>query len=189
MTAQTERGDGKLIQLEGDRVGVRFVRRLSHPPERVWRAITDRDQLAAWFPADIEGELTTVGAELSFPFREGEAPTESGKVLACEPPRLLAYSWGDETLRFELDASPEGCRLTFTHALDREQSAHTAAGWEACFQALDAALAGRAKPDFSDEPWKELQETYAAKFGVDPEVGRKALEEYKQAVEAHRKRS
>jgi len=27
--------DGRLIEVEGDRVGVRFERRLAHPPERV----------------------------------------------------------------------------------------------------------------------------------------------------------
>jgi uncharacterized protein YndB with AHSA1/START domain len=177
--------DGTLVKVDG-RDAVRFERRLGHSPERVWRAITDREELAAWFPADIEGELTTAGAELSFPFREGEAPTESGEVLECDPPRLLAYTWGDQMLRFELTPDGDGALLVFTHALDREETAHTAAGWETCFEALEAALEGRPKPDFSDEPWKDRQEAYAAKFGVDPEFGRRKLEEVKANVEAHR---
>ena len=36
------------------RVAIRFVRLLPHPPEKVWRAITDPEQLAAWFPAVVD---------------------------------------------------------------------------------------------------------------------------------------
>jgi uncharacterized protein YndB with AHSA1/START domain len=177
--------EGTLVKVEG-RDGIRFERRLAHPPDRVWRAITDRGELAAWFPADIEGELTTVGAELSFPFREGEAPTETGTVTECDPPRLLSYTWGDQALRFELAADGAGTLLVFTHALDREQTAHVAAGWQVCFDELETALEGKPRPDPRDDRWTELQEAYAAKFGVDPEVGRRALAEYQAAVEAHR---
>jgi hypothetical protein len=46
--------DGELIEI-GERAGVRFERRLSHPPERVWRAITERDELAKWFSRDDRG--------------------------------------------------------------------------------------------------------------------------------------
>ncbi len=36
---------------------VRFSRRLPHPPEKVWRALTEAEHLAAWFPTTVEGEL------------------------------------------------------------------------------------------------------------------------------------
>jgi uncharacterized protein YndB with AHSA1/START domain len=177
--------DGELVKV-GERDAVRFERRLSHPAERVWRAITDRDELAAWFPADIEGELTSVGAELSFPFREGEAETETGEVLESDPPRLLAFTWGGQTLRFDLTPDGDGTRLVFTHALDRAETAKTAAGWQVCFDELEAALDGRPKPEFPEDRWTELHEGYAAEFGVDPEEGRRALAEVQAAREAHR---
>ena len=57
--------DGQLIETENG-VGVRFERRLAHSPERVWRAVTEPDELAAWFPDTIEGEFAP-GAEVRFP--------------------------------------------------------------------------------------------------------------------------
>ena len=143
MTSQASpERDGELTELDG-RDAVRFERRLAHPPERVWKAITDPGDLRAWFPAEIEGDLGSPGAELSFPFRNDEAPTEAGEVLECEQPRVLAYTWGDQTLRFELEPDGDGTRLVFTHALPREESAKTAAGWQLCFDDLEARLAGR----------------------------------------------
>src|SRR5438105_10315698 len=44
------------LERAGDRWLLRFVRRLPHPPEKVWRALTEPEHVAAWFPADIEGE-------------------------------------------------------------------------------------------------------------------------------------
>ena len=52
---------------DGDTVGLRYERLLAHPPERVWRAITDSDQLQHWLPVDIVGERRE-GASLQLPF-------------------------------------------------------------------------------------------------------------------------
>jgi uncharacterized protein YndB with AHSA1/START domain len=184
MTSQTEL-EGTITEVDGQEA-VRFERRLSHPPERVWTAITDPGDLRAWFPADIEGDLATAGATLSFPFREGEAETESGEVLESDPPRMLAYTWGGQTLRFELEPAGDGTRLVFTHALPLEERAKTAAGWQIKFDELAALLAGESIPEFDRERWTALHDGYADQFGVDPEEGYRALRDYEQAVEAHR---
>jgi uncharacterized protein YndB with AHSA1/START domain len=182
---QTER-DGTLTELDG-RHAIRFERRLAHPPERVWTAITDRSELETWFPADIEGDLGTVGAPLRFPFREEEGPTEDGEVLESDPPRLLAYTWGGQTLRYELEPDGGGTRLVFTHALPIEESAKTAAGWQLCFDDLETALAGDGRPrslsdeGFDEERWTKLHEGYAEEFGVDPETGRREIRELREA--------
>lgn len=66
---------------------------LPDPPERVWRALTDPDLLAAWLmPNNFRAE---VGAR--FQFRTAPAPGWSG-IIECEvldvmPHRLLVYSW------------------------------------------------------------------------------------------------
>ena len=179
MTSKTR--DGELIELEGDRVGVRFERRFGHPPERVWRAITEPKELEAWFPDTIEGEFAP-GAEVTFPkFVEMGLPA-TGKVTEFDPPRLLAFTWGPSVLRFELEADGDGCRLVFMDSLPREEAAKNAAGWEVCLERLEASLAGEepaAEPPA--DHWSELHERYAERFGVDPEVGRRAMREYGSA--------
>jgi uncharacterized protein YndB with AHSA1/START domain len=184
---QTPERDGVLTEVDG-RDAVRFERRLAHPPERVWKAITDPSDLGAWFPADIEGDLTSPGAALSFPFRDREAETEQGEVLESDPPRRLAFTWGDQELRFELEPDGDGTRLVFTHALPREESAKTAAGWQLRLALLESRLAGEEMPDFEQDQWIGLHEGYAEEFGVDPEVGRSALRLRERAMEAARGR-
>lgn len=171
MTSTTR--NGQLIETD-DGVGVRFERRLTHSPERVWRAITEPGELAAWFPDTIEGEFAP-GAEVRFPkFVEMGLPA-IGKVTEFEPPLLLAFSWGTSALRFELEPDGDGCRLTFTDTLPREESAKNAAGWEVCLANLEALLGGGRRPDPGEDDWSELHEDYADRFGVDPEVGREAM--------------
>ena len=40
---------GRLEQVDG-RSRLQFSRALGHPPETVWRALTEPEHLAAWFP-------------------------------------------------------------------------------------------------------------------------------------------
>ena len=46
---------GELEQRSDGRWRLRFTRALAHPPEKVWRAITEPEHLAQWFPTTIEG--------------------------------------------------------------------------------------------------------------------------------------
>ena len=103
--------EGMLAELFGE--VRRFERRLPHRPERVWRALTDAKELAAWFPALVEGDCER-GAALRFVFRDGQEPSTEGKVTEHAPPRLLEYTMGRETLRWELSPIPEGTLLVFT---------------------------------------------------------------------------
>ncbi len=41
---------------QGDRWMLSFTRRLAHPREKVWRAVTEPEHLAAWYPQEIVGE-------------------------------------------------------------------------------------------------------------------------------------
>ena len=119
MKSRSKRQDGSTkaapldaMRLEMFGVVRRFERRLPPRPEKVWRALTDAKELAAWFPALVQGEHER-GASLRFVFRDGEPSTE-GKVTEHEPPRLLEYTMGHETLRWELSPIPEGTLLVFT---------------------------------------------------------------------------
>lgn len=151
------------LRTHGPRPLIRFERHLSQPPATVWRALTDPEGLKSWFPCDIATESWQIGATLTFRFRRGEAPPTTGTVLELDSPRLLAYTWGTETLRFELTPDAAGgTRLVFTDELDPGIAARNAAGWDLC---LDH-LAGSPVPA---TPWRPRFEHYVAAF--EPALG------------------
>ena len=89
----------------------------AHPPERVWRALTDSELLAQWFmPNDF---VPAVGHEFSF--RTDPAPGFDGivhcQVVEVEAPRRLAYTWRggpiDTMVSFTLEPVGDGTRLRF----------------------------------------------------------------------------
>ena len=123
-------------QIVDGRPALRFERRLNHPIDRVWRAVTEPAELARWFVAEVP--WTPVAGE------EFEAGGESGSITTLEPPRLIAWTWGIERYSFELTADGDGCVLVFTHVFNPElgPSWQHAAGWETYFNRLDAHLAG-----------------------------------------------
>jgi uncharacterized protein YndB with AHSA1/START domain len=152
----------------GRKPAVRLERHLPDPPEVVWRALTDPEELKAWFPCGVivEGGRWVTGATISFPFpREVIDMTLSGEVLAVDEPRLLAYTWGDqETLRFELSPAEDGgTRLVLTDELDAAGAARNAAGWDDC---LDRLAGLPARPG----AWQERFAAYSAAF--EPRIGR-----------------
>ena len=98
---------GSVDSLEDGRWRLRFTRTLRHPVERVWRAITEPEHLAAWFPCTVDGERRP-GAELCFEFPNGEAPPFTGEVVAFDPPRAFEFSWGPDLVHIELAPSGDG---------------------------------------------------------------------------------
>src|SRR3954453_832818 len=97
--------EGRLEQ-DGDGWHLHFTRRLPHPPEKVWRALTEPEHLKEWFPNDIEGERKE-GATLRLVFRNNEGPEMKGETLPLRPPAVLEFTWGDDILRFELRAEDD----------------------------------------------------------------------------------
>ena len=49
-------GELGTLDRDGERFVLTFRRRLAHPPERVWRALTEPEHLEHWFPTTIDGE-------------------------------------------------------------------------------------------------------------------------------------
>ena len=49
-------GDLGVLTQAGDDVVLTFTRRFDHSAEKVWRAVTEEEHLAAWFPQKIKGE-------------------------------------------------------------------------------------------------------------------------------------
>jgi uncharacterized protein YndB with AHSA1/START domain len=151
--------NGTLHHIDGRWV-LRFERRLAHSRDKVWRAITDPAQLTRWFPADLDYDLAP-GAKIRFDFRDGEGPTLDGEVTELDPPRLLAYTWDRDLLRFELRPDGEGCLLVFTHAFDdRGEAAKVGAGWHAHFDLLQARLDGQDVGWSAQDRWAEVHPGY-----------------------------
>jgi uncharacterized protein YndB with AHSA1/START domain len=121
-----------------------FERRLSHPVDRVWSAITEPSELGHWFPSKIVVEELAPGAALSFEFEDMplDAPsTMTGRVTDFDPPRVFAFTWGEDHLRFELEPTDGECTLRLTVALGtRDKAARDAAGWHVCLDRLDEQL-------------------------------------------------
>jgi uncharacterized protein YndB with AHSA1/START domain len=88
-----------------------------HPPERVWRALTEPAELRAWLmPTDFTARP---GSRFTFDARP-DLGIIDGEVLEAEPPRLLRCRWsgvfGDTTVTFTLTPEDGGTRLRVEHA-------------------------------------------------------------------------
>ena len=142
---------------------VRFERRYPHSLDRVWQAVTEPEELAHWFPTNVELDLRE-GGDMHFTFPNDEMEPMDGKVTVLDPPRRFAFTWGEEELRIELEPDGDGCRLRFTHLIStREQAARDAAGWHVCLDRLDSLLsgdAGEAPRTESTSEWSEHYEEY-----------------------------
>lgn len=149
---------------QGTRPAIRLERRLVDPPETVWEALTDTEQIRSWFPCQVavKGEAWVVGAAIVFTFPSEVADmTLSGEVLEVDRPRLLAYTWGEETLRYELRPDGDGTVLVMTDELPPGMAgvaARNAVGWETCLDRLEHSPVDRG-------PWGPRFEAYAAAFG------------------------
>jgi uncharacterized protein YndB with AHSA1/START domain len=138
-----------------------FVRDLNHPVEKVWRAITEPDGLAAWFPSTIEGERRA-GAALKFVFPFPDAPVMEGTMRAYEPMSLVEFVWGEDVVRIELSPIDGGTRLTLTDTFDDyTKAARDAGGWHASLDNLGYSLDGLAK---QEDNWKTTTPWYLEHF-------------------------
>ena len=156
--------NGELEQV-GDRWRLRFRRPLAHPPERVWRSLTEPEHLRSWFPDQVKGEWR-VGARLRFVDAGDEAQGFEGHVLACEPPSLLEFTWGTDTLRFEIEPKGQGSMLVLLHTFDElGKAARDAAGWHTCLDALEHDLDGTSPAWTTGDRWRDVHPAYVESFG------------------------
>jgi uncharacterized protein YndB with AHSA1/START domain len=94
---------------------------LSHPPEKVWRALTDPELLKEWL-------LPTIGLKLergaAFTLKTQPYPGWDGTVscqfLEIEPHKKLAYAWTvpflDTVVTFTLTPTATGTRLSLVQS-------------------------------------------------------------------------
>jgi uncharacterized protein YndB with AHSA1/START domain len=136
---------------------LRLERRLAAPQGRVWAALTDPAELAAWFWPARATPTAEVDLRVGGRFRivgPGMGIAVSGVYRTVEVPRRLAFTWqwdGDPTETFvtvDLVPDQDGTLLTirhegFVHGADRDAHAE---GWADCLGRLPDRLAGTDLP-------------------------------------------
>jgi uncharacterized protein YndB with AHSA1/START domain len=118
-------------------------RELPHPPERIWRALTQGDLIADWLmKTDFQ---PTLGHRFNFTADWGKVECE---VTAIEPNRTLAYTWGayglESLVTWTLTRTGTGTRLRMEQSgfrPDQTQAYQGAkAGWPNFLGALEYVL-------------------------------------------------
>ena len=146
------------VEAQGERVTLILRRLLRHPPDAVWKAITDPEAIRQWFLTSsvIEGRVGGKVDMVTGPYRMHG----TGEVLAWDPPRLLEYEYhvapgaafpeGAQTvLRWELVPQEEGTLLVLTlRGLPRRTAVPFTSGVKGFFDRLEALLDGRPLPDW-----------------------------------------
>ncbi len=128
---------------------VLIERVFSHPPEKLWRALTDSSLLAEWL---LKNDFSpTVGQ--SFQFRAEPVQGWNGvidcEVLAVEPQRTLSYTWNSMGLQsvvlFTLTPEGDGTHLRMEQTGFRpdQEAAFRGAqyGWQRFLGQLEQVLA------------------------------------------------
>jgi uncharacterized protein YndB with AHSA1/START domain len=125
---------------------VRMERRLPGPIERVWEYLTDSKKRGKWFaPGTME---LRVGGKVELNFNHADLSAEKippekykdkvcgvsmqGIITACEPPRLLSFTFGDAgEVTFELTPKGKDVLLVLTHRKlkDRAMMVGVSTGW------------------------------------------------------------
>jgi uncharacterized protein YndB with AHSA1/START domain len=163
---------GAQVRKEGEKWILVLVRDLSHPPAKVWKALTEPGHLREWAPFDADRSLGMVGtAKLS---TVGTPQVSETRVKRADAPKVLEFSWGEQDIRWELEPlAGGGTRLTLWHNIDRRFISMGAAGWHICLDVLERVLGGRpigriVGPEaMKFGGWQRLNAEYAKQFGVE----------------------
>ncbi|HEX4031632.1 MAG TPA: SRPBCC domain-containing protein [Terracidiphilus sp.] len=121
-----------------------------HPPQKVWRALTESSLIAQWL---MENDFQPLAGH-SFTLRMAPAPNWNGvidcQVIAVEPGRTLSYTWGafglESVVTFTLTPTDAGTHLRMEHAGfgPDQEAAYKGAnyGWQKFLGGLEQVVAG-----------------------------------------------
>jgi uncharacterized protein YndB with AHSA1/START domain len=125
-------------------------REFPHPPEKVWRALTESSLIEQWL---MKNDFQPIAGH-SFNLRMDPMPNWNGvidcQVLAVEPGKKLSYTWGafglESVVTWTLTPTDAGTHVRMEHfgfGPDQEASykgAHY--GWQKFIGGLERVVAG-----------------------------------------------
>jgi len=121
-----------------------------HPPEKVWRALTERSLIEQWL---MQNDFEPVRGR-AFTLRANPAPNWNGiiecEVVAVEPNKTLSYTWGTlgmgTVVTFTLTPTDGGTHLRVEQSgfgPDQEKNYKGAIyGWKSFIGKLEGVLGG-----------------------------------------------
>lgn len=156
----------------GEYATLAFERRIPHPVQVVWEALTEPEHLARWYMTKAVIDGRTGG---SIDFRIGPAQLHvTGRILVWDPPHVFEYEWKvkpwgrmpkgeDAIVRWELRPEGEETVLTLTHRnLTRRSALGAAPATHVVLERLVAQLAGQPFEDFRERV-AQVQGQYPAR--------------------------
>jgi uncharacterized protein YndB with AHSA1/START domain len=175
--------DGVVETREDGQTVIHFERRLAHPVESVWEAITDPAEVIRWW-GELSADMRPGGEfELLWLNTDGEGRSSGwrGTLTEFDPPRVLETrgSWGspnepwgetNAALRFELTPDGDGTVLRFTNTIATmpdEFRTKVPAGWHFHLDALAGVLEGQPDRNLAAmEGWEPIHEAYEARYAA-----------------------
>src|ERR1700724_2141598 len=137
-------------------------RTFNAPVARVWRALTDVDQMRQWY-FDLKEFKPEVGFEFDFAVEhEGNRYHHLCKVTEVIPQKKIAYTWrykgepGDSLVTLELFPESNMTRLRLTHE-GLETFPETPAYARKNFEAGWAAIIGHELKEFMAHSWIQMR--------------------------------
>lgn len=153
---------------------LKIQRLLPGPIERIWAYLTESELRRQWLASgDMQPKVGTPftlvwrNDELTDP--PGQRPSDFGeehrmdsRITAFDPPRKLAFTWGESgEVTFRLEPQGDQVLLTVVHRglPDRNMTLMVGAGWHMHLDILVARMTGTSTAPFWDG-WTRLKADY-----------------------------
>lgn len=153
---------------------IKFERRLSHPKETVWKAITDPKEIFRWLP-DYKGTFNGYNGGAIDLVNTVSGSHVTGDILVWDLHRVFEYEWHiapnqmfpngepESVIRWELKQNGNSDTLLIvTHShLTKSTASRFAPGTHAYLDRLEAILNNQVPPDWARR-FAEVKELYSS---------------------------
>ena len=161
-----------IITIEKEYGTLKFERRLSHPREVVWKAITDQKEIFRWLP-DYKGTFDGYKGGAIDLVNTVTGSHVTGDILVWDPHHVFEHEWHispnqmfphgepESVVRWELKQDGDSDTLLIvTHSrLTKSTALSLAPGWHSYLDRLEAILNNQVLPDWARR-FAEVKELY-----------------------------